>query len=314
MKSGRGSSPAHHGEILQGVFEDSGGRLVHALATLPWAGRGSRALFEPGSGPLAVEPGDRVKAGRAALLAVRRFGRGARGGRLSISGDVPVGWGMGSSTCDVAAGVRAVAAAFGEEIAPEEVARLAVEAEGASDPVMFDGRAVLFAHREGRVVEDFGGGLPPMAVVGVRCGPEVETLALPEPRYTRREMEAFAELRGLLRRAVRERDARLVGKVATASARINSLRHPKPGFERTTGVASRTGAAGVAVAHSGCVAGLLFDFGDPGIEERVEDARRLFARLRMETWRFDVGGDPPGAWPEGVEALEKGNTTHAESG
>lgn len=293
MRLGRGSSPAHHGEILQGVFEGSGGRLVRALATLPSGGFGSEARFEPAAGDITVEPADRRKARRAAFLTARRLGRGVGcGGRLIVSGGAPVGWGMGSSTSDVVASIRAVADSFGEELAPEAIARLAVEAEGASDPVMFGDRALLFAHREGRVVECLGGRLPPLEVVGVRCPDSngaVETLDLPEFRYTRHEVAAFAALLRLLRRAVRERSVRRVGEVASASARMNQRRLPKSGFEGTMEVARQTGAAGLNVAHSGCVAGLLFDPQDPAAEHRIEDARRLLARLHLKSWRFKIG-------------------------
>ncbi len=295
---GRGSSPAHHGEVLQGVFEDAGGRLVRALVTLPCGGFGSEACFESGTGDLTVEPVDRSKARRAALRTMRHLGnaRGASGecgGRLSVSGGAPVGWGMGSSTSDVVASIRAVADSSGEELVPEAIARLAAEAEGASDPVMFGDRALLFAHREGRIVEDLGGKLPPLEVVGVCCDSDssgaVETLDLPGPRYDWQEIAAFATLLRLLRRAVRERSVRLVGEVASASARINQRHLPKPGFERLMEVARRTGAVGLNVAHSGCVAGMLFDSGDPSAEHRAEEARRLLARLRLESWRFNTG-------------------------
>ncbi|MGI8540996.1 MAG: kinase [Rubrobacteraceae bacterium] len=236
-----------------------------------------------------------------------RGASGECGGRLSVSGSVPFGWGMGSSTSDVVASIRAVADSSGEELAPEAIARLAVEAEGASDPVMFGDRALLFAHREGRIVEDLGGTLPPLEVVGVFCSPDsngtVETLDLPGPCYGRREITAFAALLRLLRRAVRERNARLVGEVASASARINQRHLPKPGFERLMEVACQTGALGLNVAHSGCVAGLLFDPGDPAAEYRAEEARRLLARLRLKSWRFNTG-DPKQSPPSDKTCLE----------
>ncbi len=297
--SGRGSSPAHHGEVLQGVFEDSSGRLVRALVTLPCGGFGSEARFESGPGDLTVEPVDRSKARHAALQTIRyldehgRNSSGECGGRLSVSGGAPVGWGMGSSTSDVVASIQAVADSSGEELAPETIAWLAVEAEGASDPVMFGDRVLLFAHREGRIVDDLGGKLPPLEVVGVCCDSDsngaVETLDLPGSRYDRHGIAAFATLLRLLRRAVRERNARLVGEVASASARINQCHLPKPGFERLMEVARRTGAVGLNVAHSGCVAGMLFDPGDPVVEYRTEEARRSLARLRLESWRFNTG-------------------------
>jgi hypothetical protein len=44
---GEGFGPAHHGELLQGMFTDDSGRLRRALVTLPHPHRGSRAIFRP---------------------------------------------------------------------------------------------------------------------------------------------------------------------------------------------------------------------------------------------------------------------------
>jgi uncharacterized protein involved in propanediol utilization len=288
MRPGVGACPAHHGEVLQGAFEGSRGRQVRALVTLPGGASGSTASFVPGPGGLTAGPGTGPKAREAARRTLEYLGVGRRGGSLIVRCATPVGWGMGSSTSDVVASIRAVADACDVELAPEIVARLAVEAEAASDPVMFGGRAVLFEHRAGRVVEDLGGGLPELEVVGFRCGPagRVETLELPEPRYGRRELEEFARLRETLRRAVRERCARLVGEVASASARINQEYLPKTGFRELVGVSRRTGAVGINVAHSGSVAGLLFDPADPAVGRRVREARRALASLGLESWRF----------------------------
>jgi uncharacterized protein involved in propanediol utilization len=62
---------------------------------------------------------------------------------------------------------------------------------------------------------------------------------------------------------VRYQDPVLVGRIATASSRINQRFLPKPQFEQLQSIAECRGALGVQVAHSGTVAGLLFDPSDP---------------------------------------------------
>ncbi|MFI8262697.1 MULTISPECIES: GHMP kinase [unclassified Streptomyces] len=284
MPTGTGHAPCHHGEILQGVFLDTDGRRCAGLVTLPMAGPGSRAEFvrRPGTAPeaLTAVPADRTKAVRAAALAVaecaRRAGQPPCGGELRLTGDIPVGLGMGSSTSDVIATVRAVADSYGLRPAPETVARLAVRAEQACDPLMLDGRPVLFAQREGRVLETLGPALPPLVVVGCALGggAPVDTLSLPvrEPRED--DVRAWERLRTLLRRAVATADARLLGEVATASARRGQqvLRHPE--FEALTAIHRRVGAVGVQIAHSGAVAGVLFDPSAPGLRHRVRGCLR----------------------------------------
>jgi uncharacterized protein involved in propanediol utilization len=185
---------------------------------------------------------------------------------------VPVGLGMGSSTSDVIAATRAVTDCYGVRLAPEEIARLAVLAERASDSIMIDDRVVLFAHREGRVLEVLGYGLPPLVVVGCvsQTAPCVDTLEFPQAEYDEREVATFQVLRAALRRAVSTGDASLLGRVATASARINQRFLPKPELDFLIGLSSQVGATGVQVAHSGTVVGLLFDARRPDLAARVD--------------------------------------------
>lgn len=285
--SGTGHAPCHHGELLQGVFRDDDGRRCAGLVTLPMAGPGSTAVFvrRPGTPPevLTVVPAGRTKAARAATLAVaacaERSGRPPAGGTLRLTGDVPVGLGMGSSTSDVIAAIRAVASSYGLRLPPGTVARLAVRAERACDPLMLDARPVLFAQREGRVLETLGPALPPLLVVGCALGggAPVDTLSLPAPEYDEHDVRACERLRALLRRAVATGDARLLGEVATASATRGQrvLRHPE--FDALTGIARRSGAVGVQIAHSGAVAGVLFDPAAPGVRHRVRGCLRALA-------------------------------------
>jgi uncharacterized protein involved in propanediol utilization len=269
---GVGYSIAHHGELMQGVFPDDTGRLRRALVTMPMPGRGSRAIFYPSQSHWGVvSPPGLTKARRAAVFTLREFAAHpapAKGGRVEITSNVPQGIGMGSSTSDVTAVIRAVADYHGVSLSREEVGRLAVLAEVASDSVMIDDRVVLFAHRDGVVLETFGHRLPPMVVIGCDMDPgrAVETLALTLADYSDREAGEFQVLRGALRRAIATEDVALLGKVATASARINQRYLPKPGLEELIELSRRHGGAGVQIAHSGTVAGLVFDARQPGLD------------------------------------------------
>ncbi|WP_308252279.1 GHMP kinase [Pseudonocardia sp. KRD291] len=258
MRIGRGHARHHHGELLQGAFRDACGAPRHGLVTLLMPGAGTRAVFvpDPSADAVTVVPAGRVKAERAARLTADAVGAGP-GGRVELAGAVPVGLGMGSSTGDVVATIRAVADAAGVTPTARVVARLAVAAEAACDPTMFDDRPLLFAHRDGHVLEELGPALPAVRVLGCVTGGgrPVDTLAAVRS-YDDADVAAFEHLRDLLRRAVAHRDAALLGAVATASAR----RHrPGPELELLIGIARDSGAVGVQVAHSGNVAGLLFD-------------------------------------------------------
>ena len=273
---GLGFAPAHHGELLQGIFLDDAGLPRRALVTLPQPGRGTRAVFRPSyrhGGVLG--PPELIKVRRAAMLTLGQlpsYRAPAKGGEIEITSDVPRGIGMGSSTSDVTATIRAVADCHGIELSKEEIARLAVLAECASDSVMIDDRVVLFAHREGVVLETFGPQLPPMFVLGCDTQPEaqVDTLRLPPADYDEDEIAAFGVLRAGLRRAIATADVWLLAEVATASARINQRYLAKPGFELMLERCLAHGGCGIQVAHSGTVAGLIFDARSAGVEQAIE--------------------------------------------
>jgi len=289
-RAGHGEVYAHHGEIVQGLFYSSDGQLEHGLVTLPCALFRARARFRPlRSGPLTVEPGDRTRARTAARLTLDALGRTGWGGALRLESTVPLCWGCGSSTTDVLATIRAVADAFGVVLEPGWIARISVAAEAASDSLMYGPeRAVLFAQRRGTRLLDLGGPLPAVRVLGFNTELDggVETLALPPMPYSAWEIEAFRPMLGLLRRAVERQDPRLLGRVATASTLVTQRHRPKRGIPEALRLAREVGAVGVQVAHSGTVAGLLFDPADDPAG-RIVHARAGLARLGLtRAWEF----------------------------
>jgi uncharacterized protein involved in propanediol utilization len=290
---GRGRASCHHGELLQGCFPDGRGGRRNGLLTLPVAEPATLAEFrwDPALAPadVRVTPSDRVNSARAAALAVaecaRRTGRRAGGGRVLLRGGVPVGVGMGSSTSDLIAAVRAVADCYGTTLPAQTVADIAVRVETASDPLMLDDRPVLFAQREGAVIEVFGDRLPPLLVVGCSTGggAPVDTTALPADDYDDEELAVFARLRRDVRHAIGRRDPVLLGRVCTRSALLNQRRLPKPELPLLVEVADRTGAVGVQVAHSGNVAGVLFAADRAGARRRAETCVRLLNSTGIPT-------------------------------
>lgn len=283
---------AHHGEIVQGVFRDCDGRLEHGLVTLPCSVYGTRVYFRPlRSGPLTVEPADRRRAQTAARLTLDALGRTGWGGAIRIESSVPLGWGCGSSTTDVVTTIWAVANAFEAVLEPEWIAMISVAAETASDSLMFPSdRAVLFLQRRGRMLLDLGGPLPDVRVLGFNTEADrgVGTLSLPPCNYSPWEIEAYQAILGLLRRAVEQQDPVLLGRVATASAQINQRHRPKRFMPRLLEIMRTTGAVGLQVAHSGTVAGLLFEPGRDAAR-RMDDARACLTSLGVHaSWEFST--------------------------
>lgn len=292
---GHGAATAHHGELFQGVITGINGRLHRGLVSLPCEIFLSEATFIPDvTGVVRVQPDWKVKARTAVEFVLHRVMREESGGLLTISSNIPVGWGFGSSTSDVTAAARATADAFGVKLDPKDIALLAVKAETASDSVMFDGCTVLFAHREGVVLEDFRGPIPKLEVLGFNTDPSgagIDTLSFTPARYSSWEVRTFKQMIGLLRRAVQTQDAALIGQVAAASASINQKYLPTPRFDELKRVVNVVGAAGIQVAHSGTIIGLLFDPKDPKTDSRIQQTQAAIVEMGFgPTWRFRTEG------------------------
>jgi uncharacterized protein involved in propanediol utilization len=273
-QSGYGFASGHHGELIQGAFSD-GGAIVRGLVTLPYPLGRSGACFVVSTEPkVTVDPAEKLKAARAAELTLAYLGRSG-GGKLTITTDIPQRLGLGSSTADVVAAIRAVASAFDTHLSPNAIGQIAVTAERASDSIMFD-RPVLFAHREGRILEHFDSSLPPLKILSVVCGSEVDTLQQPAARYSVAELHRFDELRDRLRVALRCHDAGELAAVTTESVRINQQHLPFPAYECLEEIGDETGALGIQASHSGAIVGVIYDALDPAVEQRVKAGREAF--------------------------------------
>ncbi len=295
-RPGIGFAGRHHGEILQGAWRAPSvhgpTEPVPCLVTMPVPEHGSRVQFVRGPGAaLEVEPLWKVKAVRAARLTLDFLGERRSGGRLTVDCPVPPGLGLGSSTSDVVATIRAVCDAHGAPIEPRQLARLAVETERAIDPIMFD-EGVLFAPRQGRVLEHWQGALPEFFVVSVDTDPQrggIDTLSLAVPRYTAAELAEYDELICRARRAFRARDAQAMAGVATRSAELNQRYLPMRGFADLLALAHHAGCLGLQISHSGTVAGFLFDSAArDAVQDRLRPALRALGMRCLGAFRAGV--------------------------
>ncbi|RWO40138.1 MAG: GHMP kinase [Mesorhizobium sp.] len=273
-----GIANGHHGEILQGLFVDEDGRRHRGLITLAFPYVQSTAWAERSATPgVEFSPVAREKAHRAVMLFLRNHLKRGEGISVQVCSNIPMGFGLGSSTADVVAAVRACARALRCSISPTEIFQIAVQAEEASDGTMFQGKARLVAHREGRVLKTFDKRLPHFGLVSFNADPDrpVDTIGFEPARYDEDEVGEFQELKRMAARAIATDDAALLGQIATRSAIINERFLPQPDFREVLEFSQRSGGLGVQVAHSGRIVGVMVapDIG-------VTHLKRLLGGLR----------------------------------
>ena len=140
---------------------------------------------------------------------------------------------------------------------------------------------VLLVTEDGTVLDVLGAAFPALAVLAIATSPlhPVSAPTFPAPRYDPEEAEMFRRLHRLLRRAVGDADAALLGQVATASARIHQRHQPKPRFADLLNVTASFGACGLAVDPGRGGAALLFDPSKRGCEWAMHGAARAFREL-----------------------------------
>lgn len=258
-----GRAGRHHGEIIQGLWwpqSEAYSDPVPCLVTLPMPDAGSEAHFRLAPGrQIEVHPAGKVKAARAARLALDALGATATGGVLRLHSPIPTGLGMGSSTSDVLATLRAVCLACGTQADAALLAELAVRAEVASDPLMFDS-IVLFAQREGRVLEHWGHWIPEFLLLSIDTDPRSggrNTLRVPLPHGEAMRAD-YTALVQQARAAFQAHDAGAIAAVATRSAELHQIIAPMRRFNSLCALAAAADALGVQISHSGTIAGMLF--------------------------------------------------------
>ncbi len=271
-------SSAVRGRAGQGVANGTLGELVQGqtvagedfLVTFPVAffSRVRAILNDSG---IVIGPRRKLKARRMASLVLQRLGLSYAGAAIEIDCQVPEGKGCASSTADVVAAARAICDATQLTLEPGEIAELAIQIEP-SDGVMWDG-VVAFNHRAGRLLRHLGK-LPALGLIAVDLGGHVDTVAFNRrPKdYSPVERRMCQEALEQAAAAIERSDVQLLGEACTQSARIHQRILHKPELPGLIEIANETGGAGVSVAHSGTVVGLLFG---PEQTENMERASVL---------------------------------------
>jgi L-threonine kinase len=252
-RAGEGVANGTLGELVQGQTV-AGEDFLVTFPVAFW----SKARAVINDSGIVIGPRDKSKARRMASLVLQRLGLASAGAVLEVQCGVPEGKGCASSTADVVAAARAVCDATQLSLEPGEIAELAVEIEP-SDGVMWDG-VVAFNHRAGRLLRHLGK-LPPVRIIGIDLGGHVDTVQFNRrPKdYSPQERRMCQEALEQVAAAIDRSDVQLLGEACTRSARIHQRVLPKPELPGLIDIVEQTGGAGVSIAHSGTVCGLLYD-------------------------------------------------------
>jgi L-threonine kinase len=256
-REGRGSAPGTCGEFIQGVLSD--GTRFHVTCPINMSST-VVAKLRPAGEPSVIGLRDyQSKLALAIEYTAEKLGLGPQEVTIWPWSDIDVGKGMGSSTADVLAGIRAVADAADERLSESEEGTLAARVES-SDGSMYPGIAAV-NHKTCEMVKAWDW-FPEFAIVMLVPRASVDTPSIP---FTGQE-ELSAEYETLLSnmdRAIEERSLPRFAEQSTRSAELNQRFLVNPYSRTLSERLEEFGAFGLNVGHTGTVCGLLF----PNTEE-----------------------------------------------
>jgi L-threonine kinase len=219
------------------------------------------------------------------------------GGSLRLTGSLPEGKGLASSSADLVATARAVASALGVDLPPSAIEDLLRQVEP-TDGVMYP-EVVAFEHRNVTLLARVGV-LPPMTIVGIDEGGTVDTVTFNKipKNFTASERDEYARLLDEVRTAVQAGDAAAIGRVSTRSAHLNQRLCRKRTLTAMTALSAEIGGVGVVTAHSGSTIGLLLPHDIPDYRSRLAEAidrcGQLVHRERVLCYQT-LGFEPAGS-------------------
>lgn len=263
--SGIGIANGTFGELLQGVLHEND---LDFLVTFPIT-LASVAEFWPDvtRREIVVHPARKQKSRIVAERIITYLGHDF-GGTLELTSTLPEGKGLASSSADLVATARALGDAFGRPFTHTEIASF-IRGIEPSDGVMYPD-IVAFYHREVRLRERLGY-LPSLSIVAHDTGGMVDTLQFHRKKkfFTTAEKHEYDALLDTLKGAVKDRDIRTVGEVATRSAEMNLKFLPREDFHLLRRICDEVDGLGLVAAHSGTTLGILFPEGLSDHADRV---------------------------------------------
>jgi L-threonine kinase len=250
--AGHGSAPGTCGELVQGVTSE--GEHVNVACPIERFSTADVRLRKAAETQVHGLRPDQGKMALAAGRALERLRVSPHEIHVAHRTDLDVGKGLGSSTADITAIARAVAAALGREISPQDIAAIATSIEP-SDGTMFAGVHAV-ARDTGRVVRRFS--WHPAFVIAMVVPPTTVDTASADLSGKGAVAAEFDEMLDVLALAADRRERQPFADQASRSAAINQRYAPNAAYALLQPRIARYGAAGIVIGHTGTVAGLLF--------------------------------------------------------
>jgi uncharacterized protein involved in propanediol utilization len=278
LNVGRGMSHGTFGELLQGALP---GHLNNCLVSYP-INVYSTAIFSPDKekSNVTVVPHHKEKSRVLAERLLKYFNVN-HGGILHVESELDEGKGLASSTADLIATSRSIAATLNVNIPIKIMLDFFREIEP-TDGIMYNELAVFY-HRRVQIRKKLGV-LPKTVVIAIDEGGTIDTIRFNKENqsFSSKEKFLYKDLFEDLTFAVAHGDLFSVGKIATKSAILNQNINPKKFLNTLISLCEDTHSLGVIVTHSGPCAGILLNPLAPFYADQKQDITSSFKLLGLQ--------------------------------
>ncbi len=246
------SFPGSCGELVQGFYNGTNclvSATINKFVTL-------QISISIGSGKISV-PNNMEKTRKAINKTLNYFNIEKMDVRVIKENHLPVGCGYASSSADIFASIYGVTKLLNKSISETEVLKIALSIEP-SDSTLWKNLTIQ-SHKEFGIIESFDF-LPQISILAFDLGGKIDTInfnkKLNNKSNSERENKSIFDV---FITGMKTNNLEKIGQASTLSAVANQRVLCKPELDRIIKFAKTVGAAGVCVAHSGSLVGVLTD-------------------------------------------------------